>query len=616
MAVAHIRLSEDVVGESNARGEVGLVNGGQFFGITMQSNTATASNGTVLLSAGNFIKDEWYGVMLFVDAVNGSRMRIWQLDDPSNFGETVVSGVGSGNWTFRDRVYDGTFYLDAYFEGIPYSETITRYNTTVQYDTISSNGIPDLQSLTTFKDLKVVWNTVTSVEQRNYDHDARYVGTKQTFTYATASQYGNLLTQTEYAGNNGTWTIYRGAKYEYYPNNTSTVYIVALPAHQVTLDCTGGSCDYSSLTGKVAETFSYYDSHTLTSPPTVGNLTKQRTWVKDSDYSQVDFTYYTNGNLKDQIVYTGYATQTGNPITGEAQTTTTEYNDGGYNTYPTDVKNALSQVTTTTYNYGLGLPTSVTTPNTSITSASYDGFGRITQIAAPNDDLGAPTLQIGYVNYNAATHKPFQINLTQRVDGTAWIKLSRFYDGAGRQIQSQTVNAVIDGVQKNVVVDYQYNSAGRLVKQSTPRSITAAVPVYVAQSFTQYTGTTYDALGRTVSVTQPNGNATGYTYGDLFTTVTDPLNISTTSWVDVWGRTTGVDAPTGPDLTYEYDLLGRLTDAYSGSNHTQIEYDAAGRKLNMSDPDMGYWQYEYDALGNLTSRSITAAVRWVCTTTS
>ncbi|MCB9132116.1 MAG: RHS repeat protein [Anaerolineales bacterium] len=53
--------------------------------------------------------------------------------------------------------------------------------------------------------------------------------------------------------------------------------------------------------------------------------------------------------------------------------------------------------------------------------------------------------------------------------------------------------------------------------------------------------------------------------------------------------------------TYTYDALGDLvqvTDA--ASNITGMAYDPLGRKMAMTDPDMGSWSYGYDAAGNLT----------------
>ncbi len=189
------------------------------------------------------------------------------------------------------------------------------------------------------------------------------------------------------------------------------------------------------------------------------------------------------------------------------------------------------------------------------TSATYDGFGRMKTITAPLD--GSPTLQVTYYD----TRIPFQVDLVQAVNGSASIRLSRFYDGAGRQIQTQAVGSVVNGTQKNIVTDYLYNSVGQLWKQSVPNPITYnGSPTFATQNFTQATVTAYDFLGRTLSVTQPNTNIVSYVYGDLTTTVTDPKQYQTTTTTDVWGRTTFVDAPAGPDVTYTYDVLNRARD--------------------------------------------------------
>jgi RHS repeat-associated protein len=55
---------------------------------------------------------------------------------------------------------------------------------------------------------------------------------------------------------------------------------------------------------------------------------------------------------------------------------------------------------------------------------------------------------------------------------------------------------------------------------------------------------------------------------------------------------------------YSYDVLGNLktvTDA--ADNQTTMNYDALGRKITMSDPDMGYWVYTYDNAGNLKTQA-------------
>ncbi len=66
--------------------------------------------------------------------------------------------------------------------------------------------------------------------------------------------------------------------------------------------------------------------------------------------------------------------------------------------------------------------------------------------------------------------------------------------------------------------------------------------------------------------------------------------------------------PTTPYNTseYKYDARDLLTDVWQETSntppddvHTSIMYDHAGRKTQMTDPDMGTWLYGYDAAGNM-----------------
>lgn len=592
VAVAHVRLSG-----SNAQAEVGLVQSGQFVGLTLGNNAVTTSGQTILNST-NFKKDEWYGVVFFLDAGGNSRVRIWQLDNPNNFGEGNLSSM-SGNWRFRVRINNGSVYTDSYFEGKAYSQTFTRYARITQYDTTTGNDIPDIlgATLMTYKDLAVHWVRVNWTESRTYDGNASYIGTKQEYTYA--DQYGNLLSMVE-SGNNGSgWAVRRKTDYEYTTPNTSK-YIVSLPSKQTMTDASDTL---------LAETRFYYDGKALGASPTKGNLTKQRVWAGGTDYAQSDFTYDAYGNRLTQTVYTEFGGAAANPSDWSKQTTTTEYDTSGYNTYPVRVYNDLGHDVVTEYNYNFGLPKKVTDANGSATSATYDGFGRLLTITAPGD-TGTPTLSVTYHDDRI----PFQVDLVQTVSASAAIRLSRFYDGAGREIQTQTANAVVNGSTQNVVVDTQYNNMGQAVKKTMPYTVSAnGSPAFVSQNFSQpFTETAYDDIGRVVTTTAPNQTAVEYAYSRVSlgglarastTTITDPKGNPTTTTTDVWGRTVSVTPPTGPGVSYTYDAFDRLTHVTRAGNITQIEYDKLGRKIWMNDPDMGYWEYAYDALGNLTKQT-------------
>ncbi|KAF0111916.1 MAG: hypothetical protein FD147_430 [Chloroflexi bacterium] len=380
--------------------------------------------------------------------------------------------------------------------------------------------------------------------------------------------------------------------------------LTKLPSRTITLDCASG-CDFTNETGKTAENLMLYDNATAaTTAPTAGKLTAARTWVGGTNYSQVTYGYDPYGNQNTQTTYTGYGTASAAPTTG-ASSASTVY-DTTFNTYPVSQTNALNHTTQTAYNYAVGLPVSITDPNNVTTSAQYDVFGRMVKVVAPGDSDASPTLAITYYD----TRIPFQILLNQKVDGSgASIRLSRFYNGLGSQIQTQSVGAVVNGVQKNMIVDSQFDNLGRLIKETKPYSINYnASPAFQAQTFTQaLTQTAYDQVSRPLTVTEPNSNAVTYAYNGLYTSVTDPAQQVTTTLKDAWGRVVSVDAPTGPDLTYSYDIRSLLTSVQKGTGGsatvTSIGYDQAGRKIAMDDPDMGDWTYAYNALGSLVSQT-------------
>ena len=139
--------------------------------------------------------------------------------------------------------------------------------------------------------------------------------------------------------------------------------------------------------------------------------------------------------------------------------------------------------------------------------------------------------------------------------------------------------------------------------------------------------TTYDNAGRVTSVTPPTANnAVVYSYpDDLTVKVVNGNGNSTVTRSDIFGRVVetrnynNLNDQVDPWLRYTYDAADRLLSvdkrygAGDGSSFalTNMSYDMVGRKLAMTDMDMGSWQYRYDALGNLTSQTDARS----CTTT-
>ncbi len=434
------------------------------------------------------------------------------------------------------------------------------------------------------------WIYTDSVENRVYAINGTYNATKTNYTYAGTDDnltpqtgYGNLIAQTEQAWDGSNWTPYRTTTTDYFPNvtnvtNVTNVYLTGLPARQQVKNTAGTV---------IAESLNIYDDNlTYNLTPTTGKLAAVRTWINGSNYSQSSYGYDAWGNQDTITTYTGYGTATTAPTVG-AQTTSTTY-DLNYHTYPVTISNALLQTTTLTYDYTLGVPLTETDPNGNTTSATYDVFGRMIKLIRPGDDASNPTIRIDYQD-----SFPFTSTITQKIDDTKFYTVQRVYDGIGRQTKIISGPSTGSG---QTIVDTIYQSP-TVTQQSTP---------HFAGETAYYTTTTVDPAARTTIMTAPDGTSTVSFTDGLVTTVTDAKGDKTTTSSDVWGRVLSVipkdpqGNPFGPDVAYTYDELNRLKTATRGGVTTVLDYDNAGRKISMTDPDMGYWQYDYDALGSLT----------------
>ncbi|MFN8567374.1 MAG: hypothetical protein U0Z44_07615, partial [Kouleothrix sp.] len=152
-----------------------------------------------------------------------------------------------------------------------------------------------------------------------------------------------------------------------------------------------------------------------------------------------------------------------------------------------------------------------------------------------------------------------------------------------------------------------------------PRATTSTWSAYIAPGATlaNPTTTSYDGLGRPLTITAPDTSGTRTTthsYGvetgtiRSYDSVTDPLSHTTRTRSDALGRRTQVIEEYGlagaSTTTYAYtalDVLVSVTDALG--NLTSMQYDSLGRKTSMTDPDMGTWQYSYNPTGTLASQT-------------
>jgi RHS repeat-associated protein len=525
--------------------------------------------------------------------------------------EIGPDGRTSTSWYYQDDVLKGRAYK---LEVGPSGGSLMTEDTTAYESSLQTAAAPPLfphkQNGPAFTDLKIYWIRKTADTHKVYEGDSSWVGTSLQYSYDAAdqggSQYGNLTRTTSAVWSGSAWQAYRSARTGFFPSISSTQYLVGLPAFQDQYACPGGSCESIP----AAQTLYLYDDSTsFTAPPSAGQLTGMRVLVDspggNARFRDEIYDYDTWGNRTSVTAYTGYGSSSS--LASSGPRTATAAFEPTYHTYALQALNPAGHPTSWEYNYALGLPVQQTDANGGIATAGYDPFGRLEWLRKPGDESGPANIAIAYYD----SQQPYQVAVTQRLDATTTTGLRRFYNGLGQLIQTQFASAELDQGISDVLTDSWYDAYGRITRQSVPYAVSPGSSYRTPDTGQPYTLTEYDILGRATRVISPDSTETLYDYDDLARTATDALGRATTDNLDVWGRSVQVSPSLPPSASYTYDVLDRLTQVTYGSAVTLITYDNAGRKLEMTDADMGHWSYVYDALGNLLTQTDARA----CTTT-
>jgi RHS repeat-associated protein len=243
---------------------------------------------------------------------------------------------------------------------------------------------------------------------------------------------------------------------------------------------------------------------------------------------------------------------------------------------------------------------SVTGPDGSTTSLTYDARGNLTHAVAPASLNADKTLVYDSMN-----------NVTSVTDARG--KVTTYgYDGSGN---NTTITQ--DGV---TVATYTYNSAGQITtfkdgrnNETTYTYDTNGNVGSETDALGDKTTYSYDAAGRMTLKVDPRGNVQGadpndyktiYTYDGAGRTLTetDPLGHVTTYAYDDAGNQTSVTDPDNHATSYSYDADGRvLTETAANGGVTTYTYDAAGNKLTEKNPNNKTTTYTYDADNRLAS---------------
>jgi YD repeat-containing protein len=344
---------------------------------------------------------------------------------------------------------------------------------------------------------------------------------KQAFAY---DAYNNLTDLYEYdwgSGNPGSLIRHTQTVYFWTTNATFSgtgSYLVQLPYYRIVYD--GGG-------NQVAETSWHYDENPVQDAPgisghdsnygtgwnTRGNATSEWQWLKNQSGSWTAVgtirTFDIAGNVLAQQDPNGNAT-------------TFAYNDDGANEYafPTSIRNALGQTTRIVYDYYLGKPVQTTDASGTSTDFSYnDPLDRVTQVLRA---AGAGGLE-NQTNYSYPTPNQVTIKQDQKTEGDGALSTAQLFDGLGRESATQQSESSSSFIE----IDKSYDALGRMYTVSNPYrpGDSIALTIYL-----------YDTLGRTTSVTTPDGAVTSTSYSGQYQVVNDAAGKSKRYWYDAAER--------------------------------------------------------------------------------
>ena len=342
-----------------------------------------------------------------------------------------------------------------------------------------------------------------------------------------------------------------------------------------------------------------------------GNVTTLSRLISGGTYAVSHKCYNTLGSVTQEV------DANGNPTTFDYSENWADTNciPSGTLThsYPTTMSDALGFRRKSKYFTCTGLRQSAADENDlragrAGTTYTYDALNR--PLTFNNPDTGQTTM--GYPN-------PATITTTKAM-GSTNLQTTTILDGIGRTIQTQ-LNTDPD-CSGGTKTDTTYDALGRKASVSNP---------YCATSDATYgiTSYAYDALGRVAQVTHPDGTSATTTYLGAATKTTDEGNgtqaVQRISQSDALSRLTSVCevssttligsggtpsacgqsiAATGFLTTYQYDVLDNLTQVSQGTlNLRTFAYDGLSRMTSSTNPESGSTTYTYDANGNLLTKT-------------
>lgn len=321
--------------------------------------------------------------------------------------------------------------------------------------------------------------------------------------------------------------------------------------------------------------------------PFKGNLTKEEHWNNNGSNPVIQYQYDSFGNLVQTLDPAGRSTKINYETT--------------FNTFPIEVINAKNQLEKRKFNV-YGQMTEETDLNGNTTTYAYDALNRLIKVVKPYDSDAYPTL---IVQYGINATPPHRIITSAReTAGGGTLDSARIVDGFGRAMQTRSE---YEASANSIVSDVFYDSMGRDYRHSNPYLTAYSLDYTTPDTSKPASQTDYDATGRPLKITNPDGTFSTYSFDHWSATETDENNNSKTQAFDANGKLVQVverDSGQSYITNYQYNLAGELLQITDHQGNTSVnEYDSLGRKTRMVDADLGERRFEYDLTGSMTSQT-------------
>jgi YD repeat-containing protein len=284
-------------------------------------------------------------------------------------------------------------------------------------------------------------------------------------------------------------------------------------------------------------------------------------------------------------------------------------------THPSTSNGSVSHVEQFSYAYSDGQLTKSIDQNGQTTSYAYnDPLRRLTEVDYPAQVVNGVAMASSKTLVYTDTPGSLSVQENQQQDGSGTITDFRFFDN----MEHVTGTKLLDP-EGNVLTATTYDGLGRVLTVTNPYRTTQDTTYGV-------TTTQYDALGRVTGITHPDGSTTSSTYTGRAVQVQDEGNgsnrVTRISQSDGLGRLISVCEVTGATqasgsaasacgqdfaangflTTYHHDALNNLSAVQQGSLTRSFKYDSLSRLFSATNPESGTTTYGYDANGNLISR--------------